>query len=126
MSRIISKLTAAGTLFALPLMAGAQFGKIDGFFLNISEFINDIVVPFVFVAAFVLFIIGVARYFIYEGAAEEKEKAQSLMLWGILGFVLMASIWGIVNLLAGGLGEGLDTDTGAIDAGAIPTVPTNR
>ena len=87
---------------------------------------NDVLVPFVFVIAFIIFIVGVARYFIWAGAEEEKEKAKSLMLWGILGFVLMVSIWGIVNLLAGGLGEGLDTDTNALENNAIPTVPSNR
>ena len=126
MSRITYLSTAFGTLLLVPMIAAAQFGKVDNFFGNISEFVNDVLVPFVFVIAFIIFIVGVARYFIWAGAEEEKEKAKSLMLWGILGFVLMVSIWGIVNLLAGGLGEGLDTDTNSLESGAIPTVPSNR
>ena len=42
------------------------------------------------------------------------------MLYGIIGFVVMVSVWGIVNLLAGGFGltdEELQT---------IPNTPTGN
>ena len=45
------------------------------------------------------------RYFIIEGANEkEHENAKSLALWGIMAFVVMTSIWGLVNLLVGEFG----------------------
>ena len=35
---------------------------------------------------------------------QEKEKGKDLAIYAIVAFVLMVSIWGIVNLIAGGLG----------------------
>jgi len=91
-----------------PMLAFAQQGEFTGlsdFFGNIVLFINDTLVPLVFAIAFLVFIWGVFKYFILGGDDEEKRKSgQQLMLYGIGGFVIMGSVWGIVNLLAGGFG----------------------
>ncbi len=72
---------------------------------NILKFLNTTIVPFLMAIAFLVFIWNTARYFIIGGANEEsQEKARSLAMWGIAAFVVMLSIWGIVNLLVNGLG----------------------
>jgi hypothetical protein len=43
------------------------------------------------------------------------------MLWAIVGFVVMVSVFGIVNLIAGGLGFSDDENIQN-----IPNVPTNN
>lgn len=112
---------SAFALFVLPVMALAQFGDIDAFVLNINQFINNVLVPLVFAVAFLVFIWGVFNFFILGGGDEEKQsKGKSLMLYAIVGFVLMISIWGIVNLLAGGLFD--DTET----IQNIPNVPSRN
>lgn len=69
---------------------------------GIIALINNVLVPLVFAVAFVVFIWGVFQYFIAGGADEEKrESGKSLMLWGIIGFFVMASVWGLVNILRG-------------------------
>ncbi len=74
---------------------------------NILKFLNEIIVPFLLVIAFVVFLWNIARYFVMDGANEEsQEKARSQALWGILAFVIIVSLWGIVNLLVSGLGLG--------------------
>ena len=86
-------------------LAQGEFGELSDFFENFVGFINDTLVPLVFAVAFLVFIWGVFQYFILGGADDEKKKAgRSLMLYGIGGFVLMVSVWGIVNLLANGFG----------------------
>jgi hypothetical protein len=72
------------------------------FFLNI---INNYIVPVVFAVAFLMFLIGVYRYFIAGGASEEKvQEGQKFVLWSVIGFVIMFSIWGLVNLFINTLG----------------------
>lgn len=93
-----------GSYLALPLLAFAQFGEVDTFFNNIGDFINNVLIPLVFGVALLVFIYGMFQYFILGGADEgSRESGRKLMMWAIIGFVVMVSIWGIVNIVAGGL-----------------------
>lgn len=79
--------------------------NIQGFLGEFLTFLNLIIVPLIFALAFLFFLWNATRYFIIgQGSDESKEKAKRLALYGILAFVIMVSIWGIVNLLVGGLG----------------------
>lgn len=81
--------------------------------VGLGTFINQAVIPLIFGIALLFFLWNVVRYFIIGGANEEdRAKAKRLALWAIIAFVLMVSIWGIVNLLVGGLG--FDRDRGII------------
>ncbi|MBX2866718.1 pilin [Candidatus Kaiserbacteria bacterium] len=92
-------------LVIAPVVAQAQFGGIDTFIGRIIEFIDTTLVPLVFALAFIVFLWGVFTYFIRGGNDPEKQKeGKNLMLYGIVGFVIMVSVWGIVNLIANGLG----------------------
>ena len=64
--------------------------------------IENVAVPVIFSLAFIVFIWGVFNYFIAGGHDEEKrDKGKQLMLYGILGFFIMVSVWGLVNILVG-------------------------
>ena len=72
---------------------------------EILFFIDDTIVPVIFAIAFIVFIWGVYTYFIQGGANEEKRsEGKQLVLWGIIGFFVMFSLWGLVNILIGTLG----------------------
>jgi len=67
--------------------------------------INDYLTPFVLGLAFLVFIWGVFKFFVLGGSDEEKQKeGKSLMIYAIIGFVVIISFYGIVNLVLGGLG----------------------
>lgn len=119
--RVQISAAAAAILFA-PMFAFAQFGEIDGFFDNITSFINDVLIPLIFAIALLAFLYGAFRYFILGGDDSEKRKeGTQLMLYSIIGFVLMVSIFGIVNLIADGLGF---SDDQTIEN--IPNAPTTN
>ena len=101
--------------------AGAIGGStLSAFLLSIIGFINTLLVPLVFAIAFIVFIWGVFQYFIAGGADEEKrETGKSLMLWGIIGFFVMASVWGLVNIVRGSFSL---TNT----AGSLPDAPATN
>jgi|GEM_PF-1625336 len=81
--------------------------NIQTLLININEFLNTTIVPFLLSVAFLVFIWNVTRYFIIGGSnSDAQEKARSLALWGITAFVVILSLWGIVNLLVAGFGLG--------------------
>lgn len=113
---------AAAAVLLTPMLALAQFGEIDGFFGNITSFINNILIPLIFAIALLAFLYGVFKYFIMGGDNEDNRKeGTQLMIYSIAGFVLMVSIFGIVNLIADGLGF---SDDQTIDN--IPNAPTSN
>jgi uncharacterized membrane protein YjfL (UPF0719 family) len=60
--------------------------------------IDQSVIPLLYALAFILFLIGIVRYF-FLGGEEARTKGKSFMLWGVIGFVVIFSVWGIVRLL---------------------------
>lgn len=70
---------------------------------NVITFIDAVLVPLIFAIAFVIFLIGVLRFF-FSSDKEKREEGRKFVMWSIIGFVLMVSIWGIVNLLIASLG----------------------
>lgn len=117
----IKTLVAKGGAALLPLtpvVALAQeFGEIDTFIGRITTFINNTLIPLVFAIALVVFIWGMFWFFIAKNDSE-KDKGKDLAIWAVVAFVLMVSIWGIVNLIAGGLGFSGEQIQN------IPTTPT--
>ena len=101
-------------LLLFPVMAAADgssgfTGLGDGlgsFLDNTANFIFGPLLTFLLAIAFIAFAWGVIKYFIAD-AESDKGAAKSLMLWGILGFVLILILFGAVNLLVDftGLGE---------------------
>lgn len=122
MKKLFARLGAL-SLVLTPSLASAQaFGEITTFFGKITTFINDVLIPLVFAIALLVFIWGVFTYFILGGHDPDKQKeGRGLMMYAVVGFVLMVSIFGIVNLVAGGLGFSDDQNIKN-----IPNVPTNN
>lgn len=90
---------------------------LDVYLPSIVGFISSILVPLLFAVAFIVFIYGVFQYFIAGGANEEqREKGKQLVMWGIIAFVVMVSLWGLVNLIRNTLNFG--------ENGNTPPLPT--
>ncbi len=80
--------------------------SIQGILTGSIVFINSTVVPLLFALAFLFFLVNITRYFIIGGGNEEgRKKARLLALWGIIAFVVMVSIWGIVSLFLSTFGS---------------------
>lgn len=67
--------------------------------------VNSVLVPVLFAVAFIVFLYGIAKAYIFSvGEPEEVKKGHKLILWGIVAFVVMISIWGLVNVVANTFG----------------------
>ena len=79
--------------------------NIQTFLVNALAFLNGTLIPFLIAIAFLFFLWNIARYFIFDGANEDKKsEARQLAFWGVLAFVVIVSLWGIVNMFARGVG----------------------
>ena len=98
----------------VPFLAFAQgeMAETTTFLSNIVNFINTTLIPLIFAVAFLVFLWGMFVTFILGGKDSTKqEEGKSLMLYAVIGFVVMLSLWGIVNLLVDSFGFGDDTIT---------------
>lgn len=119
----MKKLVYIGAAFALPVLAFAQVSatNVTSLGQGFITLINNVLVPLIFAIAFIVFIWGVFTYFILGGHDEEKrETGKSLMLWGIIGFFVMVSVWGLVNILRSTFNFGNNDNT------SLPTTPGTR
>lgn len=112
----------AGRCVTITGAGGSGSGGVNVAFLekygeSIRYIINVILVPLLLAVAFITFLWGMFRYFIW-GAESEEDRAtgRQVMLWGVVGFVAIVGVWGLVYLVLGtfGLSPG----------GAAPRYPT--
>jgi hypothetical protein len=85
---------------------GPGFGcsaTICGIAGTILYVINSILVPILFAVSFIVFLYGVAQRFIFNSDKASSDGSK-FILWGIIGFVVMISVWGLVNIVANTFG----------------------
>lgn len=114
---------AVGSLaaLALPVVSfAATLNNISDAATFVINIINNIIVPILFAVAFIVFLWGAFQTFIVGATSEEvKEHGRNLMLWGLIGFFVMVSLWGLVNILTGSVQFGSTNVT-------QPVTPTVR
>ncbi len=122
MKKTFTLITAAAT-FALPLLAVAQtsVSNVSQAGQFIISTINGVFVPVLFAVAFIVFIWGAFQAFILGANDQEaKSKGKNLMLYGLIGFFVMVSVWGLVNILTGSVGlnnSGVNVPTSGVNIG---------
>jgi len=102
MKKALALTTGTLAAFALPLVSLAAVNNLSDVGSFIINIINNVLVPVLFAVAFIVFLWGAFYTFIVGANSDEvKEKGKNLMLWGLIGFFVMVSIWGLVNILTG-------------------------
>ena len=92
------------TSLGAPLLPAAQSGidasRITQYSDGIIGLINSVFVPVVMAIAFLVFLWGVYKYYIYNADSEtERAKGHQTMLWGLIAFVVILSIWGLIAVV---------------------------
>lgn len=94
--------------------------------------VNTILLPVVIALAFLIFIWGVYKYFILGATSEDKRaEGRQLVLWGVIGFVIIFTVWGLVNIVTATLGlraggSSPEIPTIGTQGSKSGTVPTSR
>ncbi len=103
---MLKKIGFIGLSFLLPAFAFAQspagnLGYFGNFANEAIKVVNNILIPLVFALAFLVFVWGLLKYFIFGGGnTESQEQGKQLMIWGVVAFVVMVSLWGIVSVIS--------------------------
>jgi hypothetical protein len=119
MKKALTLTAVSFAAFAVPFITSAaainNVSDVGSFIINT---INGVLVPVIFAIAFIVFLWGAFKTFII-GANDPgvKESGKNLMLWGLIGFFVMVSVWGLVNILTGTVSFG----NGAGPAGGAPS-----
>ena len=75
------------------------------FVTSVIGVMNSIAIPLIFAFTFCVFVYGVFKYFILNGGSDEsRQEGRQFVIWGILGLVMLFSVWGVVNILLSTLG----------------------
>jgi hypothetical protein len=110
MKKALALVTGTLAAFAVPLVSLAAISNVSDAGSLIINTINNVLVPVLFAVAFIVFLWGAFQTFIVGATSEEtRENGKNLMLWGLIGFFVMVSIWGLVNILTGTISFGNNT-----------------
>lgn len=82
------------------LVRSGSTGGISSLATLIINLINNVFVPVLFAVAFIVFLYGIAKtYILSRGEAAQVETGHKIILWGLIGFFVMVSVWGLVNII---------------------------
>ena len=74
---------------------------------SVSKIVSVIVVPIVtvvFALAVLYFVWGAAGLIIYKDDADKRKETEMHILWGVIGMIIMISVYGIIRLIANSIG----------------------
>lgn len=81
--------------------------SVDGWreaMLKFIYLINYIIVPILFAVGMIFFLWNVFRFAIASNNKIARDKAKAQMIYGIAGFVVLVSFWGIINIIGNSIG----------------------
>jgi hypothetical protein len=74
-------------------------------------------IPLLAVIAFLIFILGVARFIRASASDKDFDEKKKFLIWGVVGMFVLVTVWGIISFLKG------EFDFG--DGVGIPQLPTS-
>jgi len=76
----------------------------DTVLFRINANIVNPAIEFAFIIATVIFLWGVFQFIAGANDKDKRQEGKDHILWGIVGFVIMFGVYGIINILANSLG----------------------
>ncbi len=116
------KKSIAGILFLLPVLASAQtlLGGVGGVLTTIGGLLTRII-PIIFALAMIYFFWGVAKYVLAAGDPKAAGEGKSIMIYGVIALAVMASVYGLINILQSTLLG--TTGAGTVTLPSLPQLP---
>lgn len=84
-------------------VCNTKFKSLVDILIWIKCIIVSVLIPLIFVAAFLVFLWGVFR-FMTAATAKDKKVGQQVIWWGLLALFVMVSVWGIIKIVGTILG----------------------
>ncbi len=94
------------------MIAYAAADAFDKVLFRINANIINPAIEFAFIIAFVVFIWGVFQFIAGADDAAKRQAGKDHILWGIVGFVIMFGVYGIITIVVNTIGvSGLTLDS---------------
>lgn len=77
----------------------AYADSVDDLMFKLSTKLLNPIIEFAFIVALVVFLYGVMEYLRTAATPEKRKTGQKHMLFGLLGLLIMFTVYGIINLL---------------------------
>lgn len=119
MNRFIYTVLSFLPAFALAQPRTANLDNLGNFVTQIGGVVARII-PVMFALAIVYFFWGVIKYIRSAGDPKEADAGKSIMIYGVIGIAVMASIYGLIAWLQGTLGVG---SGGTVILPIVPGLP---
>jgi dipeptide/tripeptide permease len=71
---------------------------------KLTKYVIDPIILVVFALGFLVFVWGLVQFMWGMRAGEVQDEGKQHMLWGLVGMLIMVSVYGIVTLLGSTLG----------------------
>ena len=103
----MKKILIVGSAWLLPVLTLAQGldytpnTGVGGLLIWFKNLLNTLV-PIIIALAVVWFLWNVFQFIVKDG--DDKDKAKSGMIWGIVAIAVMVSVWGLVGILTSTFG----------------------
>ena len=96
---------------ALPLVAwGATLdSSVVQLVQNFVDVIINPIITLAFTAAMLIFFWGLFQLVLNLANGGKGEEGKRHMLWGLIGLIIMFSVWGIINVIANSIGADAPT-----------------
>lgn len=108
----------------VPLIAAAQTSSgVTDILDRFSGLINGII-GILFAIGLLVFIWGVVRFVASAGDEKARTEGKNFMTWGIVGLVIMASVWGLVGAIVRYFG--LNQQRTEVNIPKVPQVDLSR
>lgn len=82
-----------------PILVNNQGRSLGGLTDTLVSLMNSLVAVLA-AGSLLVFFAGMAKFIYSAGDATEHAKGRNLMLWGIIIFFIMGSLWGIIAFMA--------------------------
>ena len=69
------------------------------FLYKVNNLILNPIIGLLFAVSFAYFIYGIVRFLSTDVADKSRQEARDSMMWGILGMVIMFSVFGIIQFI---------------------------
>lgn len=115
MKKLIYVSLAFSPILALAQAPATVAGGLSNFGTVIKNLLSGTVIPVLFAVALVYFIYGVVKFIMAAGDEDKVKEGKSAMIWGIIGLVVIISVYGLITFLSGALG---------LQQGGSVTLPT--
>lgn len=77
----------------------AHAATVDELLFKLNDKIFNPLIEFAFIIALVVFLWGISEYIRGANSEEKRKEGREHMLWGVVGFVIMFGVFGIISVL---------------------------